>query len=92
MNTKQLLDEERIIWGNRKQSLEHIVICMGKTYGDIAKEARSKLESGSVHETELKKELGNMISSTIRWIDDLGYGVDECIELALQSQKAYKKI
>jgi len=91
MNLQQLLDEERSIWGSKKQNLEHIVICMGKTYGDIAKEARSHLEGGTVHETELKKELGNMIASTIRWIDDLGYSSDECLSLALAAQKAYKK-
>ena len=36
---------------------------------------------------ELKKELGNIIFSTIRWCDDLGYDPEECIRLAIDSQK-----
>jgi hypothetical protein len=90
MTFAELLQKERAIWGNDKQALEHIVICMGKNYGDLSKQARSKIENGQLDEIELKKELGNMIASTIRWIDDLGFSVDECIELALKSQKAYK--
>ena len=91
MNTQEILKEERKIWGDKKQSLEHIVICMGKPYGDICKQARSKIETGKLDEAELKKELGNTIASTIRFIDDLGYDLEECINLALISQRAYKK-
>lgn len=91
MNINELLAEERKIWGNDKQALEHIVVCMGKTYGDVAKQARNKLEKGTIEEAELKKELGNMVASTIRWIDDLDYDAEECLALALESQRAYKK-
>lgn len=91
MTTEELLAEERKIWGVDQQSLEHIVICMGKTYGDIAKQARNKLENGSIDETELKKELGNIIASTVRWTSDLGYDIEECLELALKSQRDYRK-
>ena len=91
MNTQDSLKEERSIWGNKKQTLDHIVICMGKPYGDICKQVRSKIETGNFDENELKKELGNTVASTIRFIDDLGYDVDECIGLALDSQRAYKR-
>lgn len=91
MTIQELLDQERAIWGDQKQSLEHIYVCMGKTYGDIAKQARNKLENGEIDETELKKELGNMIASTTRWVDDLGFDVEECLQLALKSQRSYKK-
>lgn len=40
-----------------------------------------------VGEAEIKKELGNIIFSTIRWCDDLGLSPEECIELAKTAQK-----
>jgi len=38
---------------------------------------------------ELKKELGNVILSTIRWIDDLGLDVLECLDLAIEAQEKF---
>lgn len=40
---------------------------------------------------ELKKELGNIIFSTIRWIDDLGLDVLECLDLAIEAQEKFAK-
>ncbi len=90
MTLDELLKTEREIWGNDKQALEHIVICMGKNYGDLSAQARSKIEKGKTDDQEIKKELGNMIASTVRWIDDLGFDLNECINLALESQRKYK--
>ena len=42
-------------------------------------------------EEELKKELGNIIFSTIRWCDDLGLDVMECLELAIEAQKKFAR-
>lgn len=91
MTFDELLTQERKIWGNDRQAIEHVVICMGKTYGDISAQARAKIENGNFDEGELKKELGNMIASTTRWIDDLGFDVQECLDLATESQQKYKK-
>jgi len=41
---------------------------------------------------ELKKEMGNIIFSTIRWCDDLGYDPEECINLARKAQKDFSRI
>lgn len=38
---------------------------------------------------ELKKELGNIIFSTIRWVDDLGLDVLECLDLAIEAQEKF---
>ena len=40
-------------------------------------------------EREFKKELGNIIFSTIRWIDDLGLDVLECLDLAIEAQEKF---
>lgn len=38
---------------------------------------------------ELKKELGNILFSTIRWIDDLGLDPLGCLELAIEAQEKF---
>lgn len=91
MTTDEILHKEREIWGDKKQTLEHIAVCLAKDLGDLSKEARAKIETGQFNEQELKKEMGNVIASMIRWIDDLGYDVNECLKLALEAQAKYPK-
>lgn len=89
MEIKQLLSEGRQIWGNKKCNLFQIIIRMGKVFGDICRYARNEKSTDATSEAELKKELGNMIFSTIRWCDDLGYDPEECINLAIEAQKKF---
>jgi len=42
-------------------------------------------------ERDLKKELGNILFSTIRWIDDLGLDPLECLDLAIEAQEKFAK-
>lgn len=91
MGIDELLKKAREIWGDEKLTLEEIIIRQGVAIGDIHRYARDKSEGKEVDEAELKKELGNIIFSTIRWCDDLGYSPEECIELAIQAQKAYQR-
>lgn len=71
--------------------LQHIVVSMGVVYGDICRYARCKTENKKIDEIELKKELGNMILSTIGWCDGLGYNPEKCIRLAKEAQVSYSK-
>lgn len=91
MDIQQLLQESRAIWGDQKLTLEEIIIRQGVAVGDIHRYARDKADGKPVDEAELKKELGNIIFSTIRWCDDLGYSPEECIELAKQAQAKFAK-
>jgi hypothetical protein len=91
MEIKQLLINSREIWGDKKCNLLQIIVRMGKVFGDICRYARNEKKTDAVAEDELKKELGNMIFSTIRWCDDLGYDPQECIDLAIIAQKNYTK-
>jgi hypothetical protein len=72
-------------------SLNEIAVANGVTQGDIYRITRDNNEGGSINKEELKKELGNIIFSTIRWCDDLGFNPEECIELAKQAQNHYQK-
>ncbi|HVX47779.1 MAG TPA: hypothetical protein VHA05_00255 [Candidatus Saccharimonadales bacterium] len=91
MSIDELLKKAREIWGGQKLTLEEIIVRQGVAIGDIHRYARDKSEGKEVDEAELKKELGNIIFSTIRWCDDLGYSPEECIELAQEAQIAYRK-
>ncbi len=89
MNISKLLIEARSIWGDNKLSLNEVLIRHGVTVGDLHRLARNQAEGQTLEEAELKKELGNVIFSMIRWCDDLGYDPEECIDLAKQAQIKY---
>jgi hypothetical protein len=92
MEIKQLLKEGREIWGENKINLGQIIVILGKVFGDICRFERNAVKDKNIHtDDELKKELGNVIFSTIRWCDDLGYDPEECINLAKTSQKNFLK-
>jgi hypothetical protein len=91
MNIDDLLRESREIWGPEKLTLEQILIRQGVTMGDLHRYARDQSEGKPVDEAELKKELGNVLFSTIRWCDDLGLSPEECIELAKKAQTQYRQ-
>lgn len=92
MEIKSLLNKGREIWGNQKLNLSQIIVRMGKVFGDICRWERDAEKDKSVHnDKELKKELGNIIFSTIRWCDDLGYDPEDCINEAIVCQKNFKK-
>jgi hypothetical protein len=84
----------RQIWGDEfRQSLPEITIRMIVGIGDIARVARDSSRSDAYEEEErirqVKKELGNILFSTIRWIDDLGLDVLECLDLAIEAQEKF---
>ena len=92
MEIKNLLQESREIWGNQKLNLSQIIVRMGKVFGDICRYERNEPKDQIIHtDEEIKKELGNMIFSTIQWCDDLGYDPEECIKLAIDCQKKFEK-
>jgi hypothetical protein len=85
MEIKELLKIGRGIWGNEKYNLSQIIVRMGKVFGDICRWERNEKKDREFHtDEELKKELGNIIFSTIRWCDDLGYDPEDCINLAVE--------
>lgn len=90
MEIENLLSLSREIWGDEKLSLAQIIVRMGKVFGDICRWERNDQKNQATHtDAELKKELGNIIFSTIRWCDDLGYSPEECVKLAIECQKKF---
>jgi len=92
MEIKNLLQQSRDIWGDQKLNLGQIIVKMGKVFDDICRWERDAIKDKNVHtDDELKKELGNIIFSTIRWCDDLGYDPEECIKAAINCQRKFQK-
>ncbi len=92
MEIKELLKLSREIWGDKKLTLSKIIVCLGKIFGDICRWDRNAIKDEAIHtDRELKKELGNIIFSTIRWCDDLGYDPEDCIKEAIECQRQFKK-
>ncbi len=92
MEINNLLQQGRDIWGGKKLNLSQIIVRMGKVFGDICRWERDAIKDKNIHtDDELKKELGNIIFSTIRWCDDLGYNPEECINIAIDCQRKFKK-
>lgn len=89
MTIDELLAEARQNWGDTPMTLDHIAVALMVNTGDVARQARNAKEGRPVDEAEVKKELGNMIYSSIRWCDDLGYSPEECIKLAQEAQAKY---
>ena len=91
--------QARQIWGTDKLGLPEIAIRLMVGVGDLARLVRDhgaplSVSHGAVAKTvnnELKKELGNIIFSTIRWCDDLGLDVMECLDLAIEAQEKFAK-
>jgi hypothetical protein len=67
--------------------LDEIVVRLMVGVGDLARLARDNVDEKKI--VELKKELGNIIFSTVRWIDDLGLDVLECLDLAVDAQEKF---
>lgn len=88
MEINDILKKSKEIWGTQKLSLSEIIVRMGKVFGDICRWERNAPKDEALHtDYELKKELGNLIFSTIRWCDELGYNPEECIKIAEEIQR-----
>lgn len=91
----------RQIWGEKdyNNAIDNIVVRLMVGVGDLARIARDHATvdrsvpndwpGREEARRELKKELGNIVFSTIRWIDDLGLDVLECLDLAIEAQEKF---
>lgn len=85
----EMLRAAREIWSDRRMPMRPIVTCLMVTVGDLARQARAVDEGHPVDREQVAKELGNLMLSTRRWMDDLGLDAGRCLELAMAAQSAY---
>ncbi|EKE29427.1 MAG: hypothetical protein ACD_2C00177G0003 [uncultured bacterium (gcode 4)] len=92
MEIKELLKQGLDIWWKQKLSLAQIIVLLWKVFWDLCRWERDAIKDRDVHtDDDLKKELWNIIFSTIRWCDYLWYDPEECINIAIDCQKKFKK-
>lgn len=89
--------QARQIWGDQRLTLDEIIVRLMVGVGDLARVARDGGEPPRMDlspdaeraRDELQKELGNVVLSTLRWIDDLGYDPMTCLDRAIDAQERY---
>ncbi|HOX40604.1 MAG TPA: hypothetical protein PK263_00240 [bacterium] len=88
MTIDELLEKSKEIWGDEGHDLSDVIVRLGKVFGDICRWERNADKDCVTHtDLELQKELGNVIFSTIKFCYELGYDPNECIEIAIESQR-----
>ena len=89
----ELVATGRQIWGSHRYRLDEIVVRLMVGVGDLARLTRAgepRLADARMEwANEVKKELGNVVVSTLRWCDDLGFDVTECVTLAIEAQRKF---
>lgn len=99
-DTDDLLARARAIWGaldeRQRLSLDEVAVDLLVVAGDIARIARSthekELDPDFIDANDLlplAKELGNLLLSVPRWIEDLGISPELCLRLADAAQRSY---
>jgi hypothetical protein len=91
--------QARQIWGPARQTLDEIIVRLMVGVGDLARASRdgglpARMDLSPAAErarAEIQKELGNVLLSTVRWIDDLGLDPLECLDLAIEAQETFAK-
>jgi hypothetical protein len=89
MTIEELQEESKEIWPD-KANLSEIVTRLGVIFGDICRYERNEKKDLATHnDSELQKEFGNLIFSSIKWCSDLGYSPEECVNKAIDCQKKF---
>lgn len=79
--------QARQIWGDRRLKLRDMALECAVFSGNVARAAYGDIELSDLMRQKLKVNLGNILFSAIRWIDDLSFDPLECLYLAIESQE-----
>jgi hypothetical protein len=90
----ELVREERAIWGPQLTPPSLVPEILGRVHGEICLLTRTRREQGDMWTDEQRadygRELGNLMATAARFIDDAGLDPGECLDAALQGQRNYK--
>jgi hypothetical protein len=85
----EMLWAARRIWGREPMGLREVAECVAVVSGDLSRQGRALGEGRAPDMAQVAKELGNLMFSARRWMDDLGLDVADCLERAMASQEEY---
>jgi hypothetical protein len=85
----EMLWAARRIWGYESMDLRDVAECVSVVSGDLSRQGRALAEGRAPDMDQVAKELGNLMFSARRWMDDLGLDAMRCLELAMASQQEY---
>lgn len=87
-----MLNKAKDIRWKNKLNLDEIIVRLWVIYWDICRYKRNAIKDKDKHnEEELKKELWNLIFSTIKRCNDLWFNPEDCIVEAVKAQMLFKK-
>lgn len=93
----QVAADGRAIWaGHPFQSYLHVAAVLSHTVGDVAGAARD-IQEGNLQQVltdpaiwDLKREIGNLIATSIRIVDELGWDPADVLAAAYDCQRKYR--
>ena len=91
--------QARQVWGTKPISLSGMALWLwvsaevlerlSRDFPDRPMVASARdVDAGRI---KLQRELGDIIFSAIRWIDDLGFDARECLDLAIEAQEKFAR-
>ena len=94
MTLDEIVSEGVGIWRDHpKLSAADQVVVLAKVLGDLSALARAKDEQGGrwtgAQRTEWVRELGNLVATSARLIDEANRDCENAVRAALASQRAY---
>lgn len=87
---RTLLSLGRSIWHNWPvMELTQVAICLAVIEGDVSRQAQAKEEGGEPDMELVGQELGNLLLSIMRWMDDLRLNPHDYMHKAIVAQRKY---
>lgn len=87
---KELLAIARDAWPLSTPLACHMPTTLAVVLGDFARLVRDGGDPDATN-SAASRELGNLILNALRYADDLGLDVDDCIASAAAAQRAYRE-
>jgi ribosome biogenesis SPOUT family RNA methylase Rps3 len=88
----EIVREGLDVWGRQQLTPADQVAVLGKVLGDLSGLARTRQEKGAwtgVERTEWVRELGNLIATSARFIDEANRDCENAVRAALAGQRRY---
>lgn len=78
------------IWGQDSfTGLSHVAVVLTKVVGDLSAQVRAMHEGGSQSPAQVEKELGNLVTTSLRALAELRLSPEQALTRAFAAQQIY---